>query len=43
VGIDVAPEVMKALTKVDPAYRDHALSELRERLCKYRGNELLGD
>jgi hypothetical protein len=28
-GIDVAPEVMKALTKVDPTYRDHALTELR--------------
>jgi hypothetical protein len=26
---------MKALTKVDPAYRDHALTELRDRLCKY--------
>jgi hypothetical protein len=32
VGIDVAPEVMKALTKVDPTYRDHALTELRDRL-----------
>jgi purine nucleoside permease len=42
-GIDVAPEVMKALTKVDPTYRDHALTELRDRLCKYRANELLGD
>jgi hypothetical protein len=42
VGIDVAPEVMKALTKVDPTYRDHALTELRDRLDKYRPNELLG-
>ena len=43
MGVDVAPEVMKALTKVDPTYRDHALTELRDRLCKYRANELLGD
>jgi hypothetical protein len=42
-GIDVAREVMKALTKVDPTYRDHALTELRDRLYKYRANELLGD
>jgi hypothetical protein len=27
---------MKALTKVDPTYRDHALTELRDRLYKYR-------
>jgi hypothetical protein len=42
-GIDGAPEVMKALAKVDPTYRDHALTELRDRLCEYRANELLGD
>jgi hypothetical protein len=36
-------EVMKALTKVDPTYRDHALTELRDRFYKYRANELLGD
>jgi hypothetical protein len=39
----VGIEVMKALTKVDPTYRDHAFPELRDRLCKYRANELLGD
>ena len=32
-----------ALTKVDPTYRDHASTELRDRLYKYRANELLGD
>jgi hypothetical protein len=42
-GHRCGPEVMKALTKVDPTYRDHALTELRDRLCKYRANELLGD
>jgi hypothetical protein len=39
----VAPEVMKALTKIDPTYRDHALTELRDRRCKYRADELPGD
>jgi hypothetical protein len=34
---------MKALAKVDPTYRDHALTELRDRRYKYRANELLGD
>jgi hypothetical protein len=29
--------------KVDPTYRDHALTELRDRLYKYRANELLED
>jgi hypothetical protein len=43
VGIDVAPEVMKAQAKVDPTYRDQALTELRDRLDKHRANELLGD
>ena len=42
-GHRCGPEVMKALTKVDPTYRDHALTELRDRLYKYRANELLGD
>jgi hypothetical protein len=34
---------MKALTKVDPTYRGHAVTELRDPLHKYRANELLGD
>jgi hypothetical protein len=38
----VAPEVMKALIKVDPTYRVHALTGLRDRLCQYRANELPG-
>lgn len=42
-GHDVAPEVMKALAKVDPTYRDHALTKLRDRLRKYRANELPAD
>jgi hypothetical protein len=37
------PEVMKALTKVDPTHQDHALTELRDRLYRYGANELLGD
>ena len=42
-GHRCGPEVVKALTKVDPTYRDHALTGLRDRLYKYRANELLGD